>query len=140
MTIIANPLYDSVFKYLMEDEKVARMLLSALLQKDVLELQMRRHEYTSEEKAAITIYRVDFSAKVRDKDGKEQLILNMACHGNRKVPGIPWRAIPKQGEYPAKREKSQRVCLAHCVHIHPRAQTRRPERTCHLYTQKLPRL
>ena len=75
MTIIANPLYDSVFKYLMEDEKVARMLLSALLQKDVLELQMRRHEYTSEEKTAITIYRVDFSAKVRNKDGVEQLIL-----------------------------------------------------------------
>ena len=73
MTIIANPLYDSVFKYLMEDEKVARMLLSALLQKDVLELQMRRHEYTSEEKTAITIYRVDFSANVRDKDGKEHI-------------------------------------------------------------------
>ena len=59
----------------MEDEKVARILLSALLQKEVVELQMRRHEYTSEEKAAITIYRVDFSARVRDKDGNEKLIL-----------------------------------------------------------------
>ena len=135
MTIIANPLYDSVFKYLMEDEKVARMLLSALLQKDVLELQMRRHEYTqggllckcARQRRKRTTY-------------PHRVAKNMACHGNRKVPGIPRRAIPKQGEYPAKREKSQRICLAHCVHIHPRAQTRRPERTCHLYTQELPRL
>lgn len=28
MTIIANPIYDVVFKYLMEDEKVARDRLS----------------------------------------------------------------------------------------------------------------
>ena len=33
MTIIANPIYDVVFKYMMEDERVAKLLLSALLQK-----------------------------------------------------------------------------------------------------------
>ena len=31
MIHIANPIYDSVFKYLMEDERVARTILSALL-------------------------------------------------------------------------------------------------------------
>ena len=31
MTIIANPIYDAVFKFLMEDKKVAKILLSALL-------------------------------------------------------------------------------------------------------------
>ena len=36
MTIIANPIYDSVFKFLMEDNRVAKVLLSALLQKDVV--------------------------------------------------------------------------------------------------------
>ena len=30
MTFIANPIYDVVFKYLMEDERVAKILLSAL--------------------------------------------------------------------------------------------------------------
>ena len=34
MTIIANPIYDVVFKYMMEDERVAKLLLSALLQKE----------------------------------------------------------------------------------------------------------
>lgn len=33
MIHIANPIYDSVFKYLMEDERVARTILSALLKK-----------------------------------------------------------------------------------------------------------
>lgn len=46
-TIIANPIYDAVFKFLMEDQKVAKILLSALLKKDILELEMRRHEYLS---------------------------------------------------------------------------------------------
>lgn len=46
MTLIANPIYDVVFKFLMEDERVAKILLSALLQKEVVEVQMRQHEYT----------------------------------------------------------------------------------------------
>lgn len=33
---IANPIYDTVFKYLMEDERVARTILSALLKIDNL--------------------------------------------------------------------------------------------------------
>ena len=36
MITIANPMYDIVFKYLMEDERIARTILSALLQKDVI--------------------------------------------------------------------------------------------------------
>ena len=33
---VANPIYDSVFKYLMEDERIARTVLSALLKKEVV--------------------------------------------------------------------------------------------------------
>ena len=32
MVLIANPIYDSVFKYMMEDDRVAKIMLSALLQ------------------------------------------------------------------------------------------------------------
>ena len=75
MTIIANPIYDSVFKFLMEDNRVAKVLLSALLQKDVLEVQMRQHEYTDSGRSKISLFRLDFSAKIREKDGSEHLIL-----------------------------------------------------------------
>ena len=34
MVNIANPIYDTVFKYLMEDERIAKTLISALLKKD----------------------------------------------------------------------------------------------------------
>lgn len=75
MTIIANPIYDAVFKFMMEDKKVARLLLSALLKKDIIDLELRRHEYTSMEQTRISLFRIDFSAKVRETDGSEQLIL-----------------------------------------------------------------
>ena len=75
MTLIANPIYDAVFKFMMEDKKVAKILLSALLMKDIVELEMRRHEYTSMEQTRISLFRIDFSAKVREDDGSEHLIL-----------------------------------------------------------------
>ena len=59
----------------MEDNRVAKVLLSALLQKDVLEVQMRQHEYTDSGRSKISLFRLDFSAKVREKDGSEHLIL-----------------------------------------------------------------
>lgn len=40
---IANPIYDSVFKYLMEDERIAKTILSALLKKDVVSISARPH-------------------------------------------------------------------------------------------------
>ena len=42
MVYVANPLYDAVFKYLMEDDRIAKTILSALLQKEVVEVKMRR--------------------------------------------------------------------------------------------------
>lgn len=75
MTLIANPIYDVVFKFMMEDEKVAKLLLSALLKKEIVELQMRQHEYTSVQQTRISLFRMDFSAKILDKDGSEHLVL-----------------------------------------------------------------
>ena len=75
MTIIANPIYDAVFKFLMEDKKVATILLSALLKKEIVDLEMRRHEYTSMEHTRISLFRIDFSAKIRESDGSEHLVL-----------------------------------------------------------------
>ena len=75
MIIIANPIYDTVFKFLMEDERVAKVLISALLQKEVVELQMRQHEFTKKTDRSVSICRIDFSAKIKDKDGTEHLVL-----------------------------------------------------------------
>ncbi len=71
MAIIANPIYDSVFKFLLEDNRVARILLSALLKREVRDVQMRRNEYSNLQQTRISIFRIDFSAKIVDDEGKE---------------------------------------------------------------------
>ena len=75
MTIIANPIYDSVFKFLLEDERAAKVLLSALLKQEVCELKMRRNEYTNVRQTRISLFRIDFSAKIRNAAGEEHLVL-----------------------------------------------------------------
>ena len=75
MTNIANPVYDVVFKYLMDDSRIARTILSALLKKNVVAVEMRPHEYVNEKRDTLSVFRIDFGATVRSDDGTEQLIL-----------------------------------------------------------------
>lgn len=72
---VANPIYDSVFKFMMEDERIARTVLSALLKKEVLTVEMRRHEHPNVTRDNLSMFRIDFAAKVRESDGSERLIL-----------------------------------------------------------------
>ena len=76
---IANPIYDVVFKYLLDDEKVARLLLSALMGKEVLELQFRptevHHEAARPDGTQLLVLRMDFAATVRLEDGGRKLVL-----------------------------------------------------------------
>ena len=75
MLTIANPIYDTVFKYLMEDERIARTILSALLKEDIVKVEVRPHEYTNGQKELMSIFRIDFGATIRKADGGEQLVL-----------------------------------------------------------------
>ena len=72
---IANPIYDTVFKYMLEDDRVARILLSALLKKEVVGVQLRPYEYSNVNREALSLFRIDFGARVLDEDGKERLML-----------------------------------------------------------------
>jgi len=72
---IANPVYDIVFKYLMEDDRIARTILSALLKMEVVDVKMRPHEYSDDNRDTLSVYRIDFGATIRDNDGKEKLTL-----------------------------------------------------------------
>ena len=75
MVEIANPIFDIVFKYLMEDESIALTFLSALLKKEVISVEMRRNEYSNQTRDNLSNFRIDFGARVRETDGAEQLIL-----------------------------------------------------------------
>ena len=68
---VANPIYDSVFKYIMEDERIAKTILSALLKKEVVHVTVRPHEYSNTTRDTLSMFRIDFAATVREKDGNE---------------------------------------------------------------------
>ena len=75
---VANPIYDSVFKYLMEDERIAKTILSALLKKEVIHVTVRPHEYSNTTRDTLSMFRIDFAASVREREGgaiKDRIVL-----------------------------------------------------------------
>jgi hypothetical protein len=75
---IANPIYDIVFKYLMEDLDIAKGLLSTILEVEIIELFVQPQETISEtpqESKFIRVYRIDFSAIIKQEDGQIKKVL-----------------------------------------------------------------
>ena len=68
---VANPIYDSVFKYVMEDERIAKTILSELLKKELVHVTVRPHEYCNTTRDTLSMFRIDFAATVREKEGNE---------------------------------------------------------------------
>lgn len=54
---------------------MARTLLSALLKKEIVSVEMRPNEYSNREDGRVSIFRIDFGAIVREENGEEHLIL-----------------------------------------------------------------
>jgi len=74
--IIANPIYDVVFKRLMENERIAKFLIGTLLNRKIKTIQVRPQEFTYEnELAGLRIFRLDFIAIIETKTGEERKIL-----------------------------------------------------------------
>ena len=74
-TTIANPIYDLVFKYLMEDERIVKILLSALLRKQVVHVETRRNELANVERDQVSVFRLDYRAVTVDDSGIEEHVL-----------------------------------------------------------------
>jgi len=45
---IANPIYDVVFKYLMEDSKIAKLLISSIIKQEIEIIDFRPQEFIAE--------------------------------------------------------------------------------------------
>ena len=75
---IANPIYDVVFKYMMEDLKVAKTFVSAIIGQEVEELDFCPHEFTVKyKKDSITVIRMDFLARIKTPSGYKAIIIEM---------------------------------------------------------------
>jgi len=79
---IANPIYDVVFKYMMEDNAVARLLVSSIIGEEVVSLDFKPQERTKDVKkedddSSLTVFRLDFSAKIKTPDGYKLIIIEL---------------------------------------------------------------
>jgi len=76
MTKVANPIYDVVFKYLLSDNKIAKLLISDLLGVEINTLEFRPQEFTTDpDNKTLTVYRIDFKAEIVLSNGKKLVVL-----------------------------------------------------------------
>jgi hypothetical protein len=75
---IANPIYDVVFKYLMEDSKIAKLLIGSIIDEEIIGLDFLPQEQTIKlEKNSLTVYRVDFRAQLKTPDGFKCVLIEI---------------------------------------------------------------
>ncbi len=68
---LANPIYDTVFKYLMEDTEIARRFLGQIIGEEITTIEIRPQEHTVKSKRhGITVLRFDFKATIQLKEQK----------------------------------------------------------------------
>ncbi len=90
--VIANPIYDVVFKRLMENDKVAKFFIGTLLEQTIESVEVKPQEYTYKgeletpegiqaaeerirERFSIWVYRLDFIATIRTETGEFKKVL-----------------------------------------------------------------
>lgn len=74
--VIANPIYDVVFKRMMENEKVAKFFIGTLLEQTIESIVVKPQEFTYTDKlAAFAIFRLDFIATIKTASGEYRKVL-----------------------------------------------------------------
>ena len=130
---IANPIYDIVFKYLLEDLDIAKGMLSTILNVEIAELTVQPQETTVEtdqDGKAIRIYRIDFAAIVKQKDGSTKKILIELQKSKRNTNVLRFRRyLAENYQKQVKRKKIFVICWLRVC---------RPKRVAVVYGQHFP--
>ena len=75
---IANPIYDVVFKYLMEDNRIAKLLISSIIKQEIESIEILPQENISEiAHTSLTVYRLDLKAKVKTPEGWKTVLIEI---------------------------------------------------------------
>lgn len=75
--IIANPIYDVVFKYLMENLEIARGIISTIIGETIVHIDFKSREniYRNTAKHLLAVYHLDFIARIQQDDGHLKTVL-----------------------------------------------------------------
>ena len=75
---IANPIYDVVFKYLLKDNKIAKLLLSSIIGEEIITLEFSPEESAVPiENRSMTVFRIDFAATIKTEEGFKKVLLEI---------------------------------------------------------------
>ena len=84
--IIANPIYDVVFKKIMENERVAKFFIGTLLEQTIETVEVKPQEFTYiDELAGLAVFRLDFIATIKTETGEQKKVLIVAIKSKRKT-------------------------------------------------------
>ena len=85
--VIANPIYDVVFKRLMENKSSARYLIETLIEEPIEDLQVKPQEFTKtifskeeeqqEVQQMLTVYRLDYIATIKTPGGYKKVLIEV---------------------------------------------------------------
>ncbi|MFQ3576546.1 MAG: hypothetical protein SNJ77_08935, partial [Cytophagales bacterium] len=82
MLLIANPIFDTAFKYLLDDKPSAKTLIAAILNIEIADLELQSTEIPLSfpgvlmpNDFTINVMRLDFKATIKLKDGEEKVVL-----------------------------------------------------------------
>ena len=108
--IIANPIYDVVFKRIMENEKVAKFFIGTLLDETIENIEVKPQEYTYQgefnfsnpkevekyenrlkERFSIWVYRLDFIATIKTETGAYKKVLIEIQKANNEIDVMRFR-------------------------------------------------
>ena len=108
--IIANPIYDVVFKRMMENEKVAKFFIGTLLEQTIESIEVKPQEYTYvgefdmsiptdvekyenriKERFSIWVYRLDFIATIKTDTGELKKVLIEIQKSNNEIDLMRFR-------------------------------------------------
>ena len=75
--LIANPIYDTVFKKLLENQRVAKFFIGTLLNKKILSIEVRspEHTYIDPDTEELRLFRMDFTVEIEMENGKSQKVI-----------------------------------------------------------------
>ncbi len=74
--VIANPIYDVVFKRMMENDKVAKFFIGTLLEQTIENVEVKPQEFTyTDELAGLAVFRLDFIATIKTETGEYKKVL-----------------------------------------------------------------
>lgn len=73
--VIANPIYDEVFKYLMANRDIAKGVITTIIDEEIVTLDFKAQESVYKSESKFTVYHLDFIAKIRDKEGEYKNVL-----------------------------------------------------------------